>query len=180
MQTLRTIHNYTINVLSKCSNVISHRSSVFEGRHIDHPSSKVDTSIIDPRKSTHRSSIFESRHVDLRRSTHRSSKLEGGNIALTFQQFVTEYCPQRRSIVIPNIPRGTHNIRRRYTRPYTYIRRQPYTCTNYVLYAYLYCIYPLVDGAISIRDPYIRAILRVCANESHGVFHKPVVCAVKT
>ena len=69
-------YNYTINVLSKCSNIISHRSSVFEGRHNDHQSSKVathndprsskvDTSIIDPRRSTHRSSIFESRHVDL-------------------------------------------------------------------------------------------------------------------
>ena len=32
------------------------------------------------------------------------------------------------------------------------------TCTNYVLYAYLYCIYALVGGAISIRDPYICAV----------------------
>ena len=112
-------YNYTINVLSKCSNIISHRSSrstqrpsIFEGRHIDHPSSKVDTSIIDPRRSTHRSSIFESRHIDLRRSTRRSSKIEGGNIAPTFRQFVTEYCPQRRSIVIPavriTLDEGTH------------------------------------------------------------------------
>ena len=50
-------YNYTINVLSKCSNIISYRSSVFEGRHNDHQSSKVDTS------------IFESRHINLRRST---------------------------------------------------------------------------------------------------------------
>ena len=46
-------YNYTINVLSKCSNIILHQSSVFEGRHNDHLSSKVgtskvDTSIIDP------------------------------------------------------------------------------------------------------------------------------------
>ena len=32
------------------------------------------------------------------------------------------------------------------------------TCTSYVLYAYLYCVYALVGGAISIRDPYICAI----------------------
>ena len=70
-------YNYTINVLSKCSNIISHRSSVFEGRHNDHRSSKVDTSIIDPRRLTHRSSIFESRH--------RSSKIEGGNTIPTTQ-----------------------------------------------------------------------------------------------
>ena len=34
----------------------------------------------------------------------------------------------------------------------------PHTCTSYVLYAYLYCVYALVGGAISIRDPYICAI----------------------
>ena len=38
-----------------------------------------------------------------------------------------------------------------------------------VMYAYA-----IVGGAISIRDPYI------CADESHAVFHRPVVCAVKT
>ena len=66
-------YNYSINVLSKCISIISHRSSIFEGRHIDHRRS-TDTSTIDPRRLTHRSSIFESRHIDLRRSTHRSSK----------------------------------------------------------------------------------------------------------
>ena len=30
--------------------------------------------------------------------------------------------------------------------------------------AYLYCVYALVGGAISIRDPYICAVSRVCAN----------------
>ena len=49
-----------------------------------------------------------------------------------------------------------------------------------VLEAHLYCVYALVGGAISIRDPYICAVSRVCANESHAVFHGPVVCAVKT
>ena len=44
----------------------------------------------------------------------------------------------------------------------------------------LYCVYALVGGAISIRDPYICAVSLVCANESHAVFHGPVVCAVKT
>ena len=85
---------YSINVLSKYSSLISHRPSIFEGRHIDHRSedrhnnhrsSKVDTSIIDLRRSTHRSpkvdtSIFEDRHivtsiVDLRKAIHRSSKV---------------------------------------------------------------------------------------------------------
>ena len=67
---------YSINVLSKYSSLISHRPSIFEGRHIDHRSSKVDTSITDLRRSTRRSSIFEGQHIDLRRSTHRSSKVD--------------------------------------------------------------------------------------------------------
>ena len=33
-----------------------------------------------------------------------------------------------------------------------------YTYTSYVLCAYLYCVYVLVGGAISIRDPYICAV----------------------
>ena len=101
----------TSNVLSKRSSIISHRSSkvdrnidvrsskvntsIFEGRHIDlrkltHRFSKVDTSIVDLRRSTHRSpkvdiSIFENGYIDLRRLTHRSSKIEGGNIAPTIR-----------------------------------------------------------------------------------------------
>ena len=81
---------YSINVLSKYSSLISHRPSIFEGRHIDHRSSKVNTSIsegrhIDLRRSTQRSSkvdtsIFEGRHivtsiVYLRKAIHRSSKV---------------------------------------------------------------------------------------------------------
>ena len=54
------------------------------------------------------------------------------------------------------------------------------TDNSYVLNAYLYCVYALVGGAISIRDPYICAVSRVCAKESHAVFHRPVVCTVKT
>ena len=49
---------------------------MFEGRHIDYRSSKVDTSITDRRRSTHRSSVFEGQHIHLRRSTHRSSKVD--------------------------------------------------------------------------------------------------------
>ena len=93
MQTLGVIRIqliYSINVLSKYSSLISHRPSIFEGRHIDHRSSKVNTSIsegrhIDLRRSTHRSpkvdtSIFEGRHivtsiVYLRKAIHRSSKV---------------------------------------------------------------------------------------------------------
>ena len=140
-------YNYTINILSKYSNIISHRSSVFEDRHNDHRFSKVSTSIIYLRRSTHLSSILDGRHINRQSSKvdtsifegrHRSSKIEGGNIAPTFRQFVTEYCPQWCSIVIPKIPHSTYNIRR-YPRPYTYIRRQPHTYTSYVLYAYLYC-----------------------------------------
>ena len=61
------------------------RPSIFKGRHINHRSSKVDTSIIDLRRSAHRSSkantsISESRHINLRRSTHQSSIFEGRHI----------------------------------------------------------------------------------------------------
>ena len=66
---------YSINVLSNYSSLISHWPSIFEGRHIDHRSTKVDTSITDLRRSTRRSSIFEGQHIDLRRSIHRSSKV---------------------------------------------------------------------------------------------------------
>ena len=79
VQTLGVLNShtaYSINVLSKYSSLISHRPSIFEGRHIDHRSSKVDTSITDFRRSTRRSSIFEGQHIDLRRSTHRSSKVD--------------------------------------------------------------------------------------------------------
>ena len=58
------------------SSLISHQPSIFEGRHIDYRSSKVDTSITDLRRSTHRSSVFEGQHIHLRRSTHRSSKVD--------------------------------------------------------------------------------------------------------
>ena len=72
---------YSFNILSKYSSLISHvrtsthRLSIFDGRHINHRSSKVDISIIGLRRSSHPSpkvdtSIFESRHIDLRRSTH--------------------------------------------------------------------------------------------------------------
>ena len=123
VQTLGAICiHYTINVFSKYGNIISHQSSVFEGRHNDHRCSKVSISIIHLRRSTHRSSIFESRHIDLRRSKAETSH----------RQFITEYCPQRHSIVIPKIPRGTYDIRRWYTCPYTYIWQQPHTCTSYI------------------------------------------------
>ena len=64
-----------INVLSKCSSIISHRSP------------KVHTSIfeshIDLRRATHRSSKVDTLIIDLRRSTHRYSKIDGGNITPT-------------------------------------------------------------------------------------------------
>ena len=108
MQTLGVIRIqliYSINVLSKYSSLISHRPSIFEGRHIDHRRSthrspKVDTSIFegrhnDLRRSTHRSSkvdtswhrssIFERRYIDLRKLPHRFSKIEGRNITPTIR-----------------------------------------------------------------------------------------------
>ena len=106
--------NYTINVSSKCSNIISHRSSVFEGRHNDHRSSKVDTL------------IFESQHIDLQRSTHRSSKIEGGNIEPTTQHRID--IPTIHHRLLSTTTLHSYNIRRsmrsiihgrRYTRPYT-------------------------------------------------------------
>ena len=65
VQTLGVIRiQLCINILSKYSSLISHRCS------------KVDTSIIDLRRSTHRSSVFEGQHIHLRRSTNRSSKVD--------------------------------------------------------------------------------------------------------
>ena len=51
--------------------------------------------------------------------------------------------------------------------------------------AYLYCVYALLGGAIIIRDLYNNYLCHfksLCErlNESHAVFHRPVVCAVKT
>ena len=107
---------YSINVLSKYSSLISHRPSIFEGRHIDHRSSIFEGRHIDLRRSTHRSpkvdtSIFEGQHivtsiVDLRKAIHRSSKVatsifESRHIDFrrskaetSHLQFATEYCPQ--------------------------------------------------------------------------------------
>ena len=112
-------YNYTINFLSKCSNIISHRSSVFEGQHNG-------TSIILLRRSTHLSSILEGRHIDRRSSkidtsffegrhiNHRSSKVDTSifkdrrqkhcnNNPTSHRHSDTEYCPQRRSIVMDSV-----------------------------------------------------------------------------
>ena len=70
-----------------------------------------------------------------------------------------------------------YNNRRSCTRPYVPVYTA--TATPRVI-PRIYCVCALVGGAISIRDPYIFAISRVCANESHAVFHRPVVCTVKT
>ena len=149
-------YNYTINVLSKCSNIISHLSSILESPHINHRSSKVDTS------------IFEGR--DQRRK-HRTDNPTSHRILFT--------------TVLHKIPRGLRipvTLGKVHTPLRTYIRQQPHTCSSCVLlkYMYLYYVYALVGGAISFRGSYICAVSRVCANESHSVFHRPVVCAVKT
>ena len=78
------------------SSKVGNRSSIFESRHID------------LRRSTHRSSIFEDLHIDLRRLKAETSHRQP-NIAPTLRQFVTEYCPPRRSIIIiPKILRGIY------------------------------------------------------------------------
>ena len=129
-------YNYTINVLSKCSNIISHRSSVFEvdttaidlrrsvhrsthlsailGRHIDRRSSKVDTSIFEDRRRKHRTDILTIRHRILSTTAIHSYTID----IIGYVSIV--------STVIPRIPRGTHNIGRRYTRPYIYMATAPH------------------------------------------------------
>ena len=96
-------YNYSINVLSKCSNIISHRSR----------SSKVDTSITDLRRSTHPSSkvdtsIFEGRHIDLRGLTHRSSIFEGRHINHRSSRVDTSIIDPRRSTHRSSIFKGQH------------------------------------------------------------------------
>ena len=125
-------YNYSINVLSKCSNIISHRSSIFKGsthqsskgQHINNRFLKVGTSTfesrhINLRKLAHRSlkvdtSIFEGRHIDFQRSKAETSH----------RQFITEYCPQRHFTVLYLKDSVWYNIRRSDTRPYTYIQQQ--------------------------------------------------------
>ena len=88
-------YNYSINVSSKCSNIISHRSSILEGRHIDRRSSKVDTSIFEGRHIDHRSSKVDTSIFEDRRRKHRTDNPTSHrqpNIAPTFRQFITEYC----------------------------------------------------------------------------------------
>ena len=144
MQTLGVIRIqliYSINVLSKYSSLISHRSSkadtstidlrrsthqspIFEGRHVDHRSSKVNTS------------ISEGRHIDLRRSTHRdidrrSSKgdtsiFESRHIDLRvgphrFSKIEgRNITPTIRHRTCPQLPPKSLS-RRSYTRSYVYI-----------------------------------------------------------
>ena len=157
MQTLGVIRIqliYSINVLSKYSSLISHRPSIFEGRHIDHRSSKIDTSITDLRRSTRRSSkvntsISEGRHIDLRRSTHRdidrrSSK--GDTSIFESRHIDLRVAPHRFSKIegrnitptirhrtCPQLPPKSLS-RRSYARSYVYI----YIYNNYILYIYIH------------------------------------------
>ena len=125
---------YSINVLSKYSSLISHRPSIFEGRHIDHRSSKIDTSIIDLRRSTHRyrspkvdtsifegrhivTSIFEGRYIDLRKSPHRSSKVATSIFEDRRQKHHTYNSSPN---IVHNCPPSPWS-RRSYARSYVYI-----------------------------------------------------------
>ena len=50
------------------------------------------------------------------------------------------------------------------------------TCALVMYYTPIYiALYALVGRAISVCDPYICAVLRVCPNGSHAVFYRPVV-----
>ena len=98
-------YNYSINVLSKCSNIISHRSSKVD-RHtrviITSTPAKVDTSIIDLRRSRHRS---------LKVNTSISKiHVKGGNIAPTIGHRISS------TTAFHSI-----SIRRSYTRPCPYV-----------------------------------------------------------
>ena len=132
--------------------------SIFENRCGDFRRSmwrlsKIDVSPFEDRRSM-------SRCVDLRRSMCRPSEID----VLTFED--------RWSMCRPSKIDGRCEI------------RLLYLLKTLILYIYkLYANY--TEGVhfsafISIRDPYIRAVSRVCANGSLAVFHRPVVCAVKT
>ena len=121
-------YTYTINILSKCSNIISHRSSILESRHIDHRSSKVDTSIFEDRRRKHRTDNPTSHRILSTTALHKISR----GIRITLDEVHTPLS--------------------------TYMGQQPNMCTNYVLYAHLYCVYALVGWVISNRDPYICAV----------------------
>ena len=148
---------------------------MFEGRHINHRSSKVDTSIIGLRRSTHPSpkvdtSIFESRHIDLRRSTHRDIDLRRATHRFSKGDtsiFESRHIDLRKSTYRSSKIEGgniTPTIRRRILSTTALLSpwsRRSYTHLQFVVE---YC-------------PQLRYF---CANESHAVFHGPVVCAVKT
>ena len=78
--------------------------------------------------------------MDPRRSTHRSSKIEGVNTAPTTQH-LTEYCPQRRSIVIPKISRGIRITLDEGTHTQTHIYGNSPTCALIMYYMPIYIVY---------------------------------------
>ena len=126
---------------------------------------------IDRRSSKGDTSIFESRHIDLQKSTHRFSKIEGRNITPTIRHRILSTT----ALQILRVDEVTHahTIDNNYNNYIYYLcsyvftcinntgtatHARPHTCTSYVLNAYLYCVYALVGGAISIRDSYICAV----------------------
>ena len=136
-------------------------------------------------------SIFEGRHIDLRKATHRSSKVDA---SIFEDRRRKHHTYNSSSNIVHNCAPKSLEWTKLHTliRIYMYKNKQyliygnsntrvtPHVHYSYVLNAYLYCVYALVGGVISIRDPYICPVSRVCANESDAVFHGPVVCAVKT
>ena len=116
-------------------------------------------------------STFGDRCVDLRRSMCRPSEID----VLTFDD--------RWSMCRPSKTDGRCEIRLLYLLKtlILYIncmRITPRVCTSVLSL----CIERLfiLHICVSICGPYICAVSLVCANESHAVFHGPVVCAVKT
>ena len=119
---------------------------MFEGRHIDYRSSKVDTSIIDLRRSTHRSSVFERQHIHLRRSTHRDidlrrSKAETSHLLLQFVVNIVHNCA----------PKSLE-----YTELRTFIRTYVRTCVRTLLA-------PILENATALgsRIPPQAVLLQV-------------------
>ena len=63
------------------------------------------------------------------------------------------------------------------THAYAHTRKYGNSPTRALVMYYMpiyICVYALVGGEISIRDPYIRAVSQICANESHAVSTGPL------
>ena len=74
----------------------------------------------------------------------------------------------------------THTHTYNYTATARVIPHVHSTCTSYLLYAYLYCIYALVGGSITICDPYICVVHEFLATNHTLSSTGPIVYTIKT